>query len=55
MSSGMELVLCCSKFGSIHPPLATDQSWETSVPLEFWKSLGLAEKVKEQLQSAADP
>lgn len=54
-SSGMELVLCCSKFGCIHPPLATDLSWEASVPLESWKSLGLAEKVKEQLQSAADP
>lgn len=35
--------------------LATDLSWEASVPLESWKSLGLAEKVKEQLQSAADP
>lgn len=54
-SSGMELVLCYRKFRCIHPPLVTDQSWEASVPLESWKSLGLAEKVKEQLQSAADP
>lgn len=54
-SSGMELVLCYSKFRCICPPLVTDQSWEASVPLESWKSLGLAEKVKEQLQSAADP